>query len=66
MFCFTYGSSNNLVEFLHWENFVIAHCLAAEALNDNPCLVVSVYIFKPHLPQSINKRNKTSYQMQIS
>lgn len=42
MFSFTYGSKTNLVDFLHWDNFVLAHYLAAKALHDNPTAVVNI------------------------
>ena len=49
LFCFKYGDSNCLVEFIHIDNVILAHCLAAEALsvaNDNASnSVVSILLF---------------------
>ena len=43
LFQFTYGSKDSLVEFLHRDNFVLAHVRAAEAMqNHNSVTVVSV------------------------
>ena len=33
LFCFKYGDPNCLVEFIHVDNVVLAHCLAAEGLS---------------------------------
>lgn len=41
LFQFTYGSKDSLVEFLHSDNFVEAHILAAEAIQKYDSLVVS-------------------------
>ena len=41
MFRFTYGSADNLVEFLHADNFCQAHIKAAEAMEDPQSPVVS-------------------------
>ena len=49
MFSFTYGSKDNLVDFLHWDNFVLAHYLAAKALYNNPTVVVSIDALYPSL-----------------
>lgn len=52
LFCFKYGDSNCLVEFIHVDNVVLAHCLAAEALsvansnNGGSSPVVSICLFE--------------------
>lgn len=40
LFCFTYGDRDNLVDYLHVDNFVMAHCLAADALIKNTSSVI--------------------------
>ena len=40
LFKFTYGSKDNLVDFLHGDNFCQAHIKAAEAMEDSASPVV--------------------------
>ena len=44
LFKFTYGAKDNLVDFLHGDNFCQAHIKAAEAMEDPASPVVSVVI----------------------
>ena len=41
LFQFSFGSKDSLIEWLHRDNFVQAHILAAEAIQKRDSLVVS-------------------------
>ena len=56
MFSITYGSPNNLVEFLHADNFCQAHIKAAEAMEKegSPVVCVRQYSLFIRIPLSLS------------